>query len=31
MNEIADTKNIERKIYNVRGIEVMLDSDLAEQ
>jgi len=31
MNEIADTKNIERKIYNVRGVEVMLDSDLAEQ
>ena len=31
MNEIAETKNIERKIYNVRGVEVMLDSDLAEQ
>ena len=31
MNEIADTKNIEIKIYNVRGVEVMLDSDLAEQ
>ena len=29
MNEIAETKNIERKIYNVRGVEVMLDSDLA--
>lgn len=31
MNEIAEIKNIERKIYNVRGVEVMLDSDLAEQ
>ena len=31
MNEIAETKNIERKIYNIRGVEVMLDSDLAEQ
>ena len=31
MNEIAEIKEIERKIYNIRGIEVMLDSDLAEQ
>lgn len=31
MNEIAETKDIERKIYNIRGVEVMLDSDLAEQ
>ena len=31
MNEIVETKNIERKIYNIRGVEVMLDSDLAEQ
>ena len=31
MNEIAEAKNIERKIYNIRGVEVMLDSDLAEQ
>ena len=31
MNEIAEMKNIERKIYNIRGVEVMLDSDLAEQ
>ena len=31
MNEIAEIKDIERKIYNVRGVEVMLDSDLAEQ
>ena len=31
MNEIAETNNIERKIYNIRGVEVMLDSDLAEQ
>ena len=31
MNEMAETKNIERKIYNIRGVEVMLDSDLAEQ
>ena len=31
MNEIAETKYIERKIYNIRGVEVMLDSDLAEQ
>ena len=29
MNEIAETKYIERKIYNIRGVEVMLDSDLA--
>ena len=31
MNEIAELKYIERKIYNIRGVEVMLDSDLAEQ
>ena len=31
MNEIAEIIDIERKIYNVRGVEVMLDSDLAEQ
>ena len=31
MNEIAETKDIEKKIYNIRGVEVMLDSDLAEQ
>ena len=31
MNEIAEMKDIERKIYNIRGVEVMLDSDLAEQ
>ena len=31
MNEIAEIKEIERKIYNIRGVEVMLDSDLAEQ
>ena len=31
MNETAETKDIERKIYNIRGVEVMLDSDLAEQ
>ena len=31
MNEIAEIKYIERKIYNIRGVEVMLDSDLAEQ
>ena len=31
MNEIAETKYIERKIYNIKGVEVMLDSDLAEQ
>ena len=31
MNKIAETKYIERKIYNIRGVEVMLDSDLAEQ
>ena len=31
MNEIAKIKYIERKIYNIRGVEVMLDSDLAEQ
>ena len=29
MNETAETKDIERKIYNIRGVEVMLDSDLA--
>ena len=31
MNEIAEIKEIENKIYNIRGVEVMLDSDLAEQ
>ena len=31
MNEIAEIKEIERKFYNIRGVEVMLDSDLAEQ
>ena len=31
MNEIAEIKDIERKIYKIRGVEVMLDSDLAEQ
>ena len=31
MNEIAETKDIEKKIYIIRGVEVMLDSDLAEQ
>lgn len=31
MNEIAETKYIERKIYNIRGVEVMLNLDLAEQ
>lgn len=31
MNEIAETNNIEKKIYNIRGVEVMLDSDLAKQ
>ena len=31
MNEIAEIKEIERKIYNIRGVEVMLDSDLAKQ
>ena len=31
MNEIVEAKDIERKIYNIRGVEVMLDSDLAEQ
>ena len=30
MNEIIETKDIEKKIYNIRGVEVMLDSDLAE-
>ena len=31
MNEKAEIKAIENKIYNIRGVEVMLDSDLAEQ
>lgn len=31
MNEIIEAKAIENKIYNIRGVEVMLDSDLAEQ
>ena len=30
MNEIIESKNIENKIYTIRGVEVMLDSDLAE-
>ena len=30
MNEIIEAKNIENKIYTIRGVEVMLDSDLAE-
>ncbi len=30
MNEIIGTKEIESKIYNIRGVEVMFDSDLAE-
>ena len=30
MNEIVEKKEIESKIYNIRGVEVMLDSDLAE-
>lgn len=29
MKEIMETKSIESKIYNIRGVEVMLDSDLA--
>ena len=29
MKEIIETKSIESKIYNIRGVEVMLDSDLA--
>ena len=29
MNEMAEIKDIESKIYNIRGAEVMLDSDLA--
>ena len=31
MNEITEIKEIESKIYNIRGVEVMLDSDLAKQ
>ena len=31
MNEMAERKALENKIYNIRGVEVMLDSDLAEQ
>ena len=31
MNEMAEIKDIESKIYNIRGLEVMLDSDLAKQ
>ena len=31
MNEMAEIKDIESKIYNIRGVEVMLDSDLAKQ
>lgn len=31
MNEITEIKDIESKIYNIRGVELMLDSDLAKQ
>ena len=31
MNEMAEIKDIESKIYNIRGVEVMLDSDLAKK
>ena len=31
MNEMAEIKDIESKIYNIRGVEVMLDSDMAKQ
>ena len=31
MNKIVKKDSIEGKIYNIRGVEVMLDSDLAEQ
>ena len=31
MDEMAEIKDIESKIYNIRGVEVMLDSDLAKQ
>ena len=31
MNETAEIKDIESKIYNIRGVEVMLDYDLAKQ
>jgi len=31
MNEMAEIKDIESNIYNIRGVEVMLDSDLAKQ
>ena len=31
MNEMEEIKDIESKIYNIRGVEVMLDSDLAKQ
>ena len=31
MNEMAEIKDIESKIYNIRGVEVMLDTDLAKQ
>ena len=31
MNEMTEIKDIESKIYNIRGVEVMLDSDLAKQ
>ena len=31
MNEMAEIKDIESKISNIRGAEVMLDSDLARQ
>ena len=30
MDNIIKQEDIERKIYNIRGIEVILDSDLAE-
>ena len=29
MNEIIEKENIENKIYEIRGVQVMLDSDLA--
>ena len=29
MNEIIEQKNIEDMIYEIRGVQVMLDSDLA--
>lgn len=29
MNETAETKDIEKRIYTIRGVEVMFDFDLA--